>query len=77
MTIKVIDQSSFYAESDLLAMELANESAAHFTAAELMWLNSFIAKLRWGTSDEQEKKYLDAVKDLKARVEKRKSSPED
>lgn len=56
-------------EADKIAEELGQESAAHFTVAELMWLMGFVNKMRWGTTAEQEKKTLDAILALRDRVD--------
>ena len=70
--VRVITQDDFFSKADLEAMELANESASLFSAAEMMWLTRVITKLRIFPTDEQEQRLLDDVRALAAVVAERK-----
>lgn len=50
---------------------LLQKPSGLFTAHELAWMMRFGSKMRWGTSAEQEQKYLTSMRELKDRVEHR------
>lgn len=76
-------ESSFWlqqqSEADKIAAEgenilgaLYEERMGLFTLGEYLWLQSFISKLRWGTTAEQERQFLNTLVALQYRISERK-----
>ena len=71
MDKRVNEANGIAEQTEKLIAELLTKRAGLFTAAELLWVGQFSAKLRWSISVETERKYYEVVLALKRRIQRR------
>jgi len=74
ITVQKTEADILAEQSQREAAELLEERASLFTLHEILWLQHFISKMRWGTSTERERRYLEDVKSIRKKFEERKKN---